>query len=216
MSTSGSPVAQSPMTGVQEDGGRAPRPPCTVEVNGRSLLVPRTTFSRAVMGNPPTAQASTYTNQNNQRPLSNLSLLMRQQEIADTSTAANTPFSPPPPVTTTRPDNDSGQTSDSSRKGPPPRQQHHNLGSSAPMNFTAPLTVSSAVTAEAAPTMPPLLQRMASTGTIPGMKTRRYEKIGPCLCCVPFLWSLCHWQFFFEFGIVFHTLLYSCTQMSFE
>ena len=143
--------------------------PYTVQVQGRSLLVPNTNFSRAVvMGNE---QGRNGTGQQ-QRPLSNLSVLMRQQELA--ATAAEPP--PPPAVVQQQ------QVVDEADSACDPRREHLNLGSSAPMMTHHSTTSTTAGVIPAAPPstlLPPSqLPRHLSTGCFRGDRSRRYA----CLC----------------------------------
>jgi hypothetical protein len=99
---------------LQPNSSSSPAPPTIVDVQGRSLLVPQTSFSRAVMGNEsssPGTRSRGVTEQGrrpsgqNERPLSNLSVLMQQQQDGAVATtqqgqSAQTPHDRVPPMRT--------------------------------------------------------------------------------------------------------------------
>ena len=161
----------SATTSSSHTGDSPEHHPYTVQLQGRSLLVPRTSFSRAVvMGNEASLEQK-RTNDNNDkemkqstvtaeegRPLSNLSVLMKQQEQQKGNAAATTKTPASPPQTVDEADSASG--------GPTCVPRPH-LGSSAPMT-----TASNTTLVPAAPA-PLALHRHMSMGTI---RSRRYER----------------------------------------
>ena len=153
--------------GTVTSTGTSNRHPYTVQVQGRSLLVPRTNFSRAVMGNQTSATNQTSViAQKDGRPISNLSVLMRQQELMDSSkpTADSSERQSKHEVQQL-------QAPDSPRNKLHPR---HHLGSSAPLNSSYFIPDSTV------PVAPPQIHRNASMGAIAGDRERRYD-IALCL-----------------------------------
>jgi hypothetical protein len=142
--------------------------PYAVQVQGRSLLVPRTDFSRAVMGNRvehsqtgaiPSAGSSN--SQPSGRPLSNLSVLMQQQELAE-RTKTTEPASPLPQYPAMGPTES------------PTLQPRPHLGSSAPLNKAVPLLSMNINNCNNSPALiPPQIHRTASTGGLAGDRARR-------------------------------------------